>query len=140
MRMSRRDSSDEKWQNLKKRIIKRDKKMCRLMRVLSAQDFCTLIKKAPKKLLEKIDCAHVFGVSGHPHMCYKDLNIVLLNRYSHENLDNCRHPITGENITKEERDKWWEKIVGENTFKELSNCSTDRMCRDFEGGEDSING
>ena len=52
-------------------------------------------------------------------MCYNDKNVVLLNRYSHHNLDECCHPITGLPITKEEVDEWWKKILGEELFEVL---------------------
>jgi len=117
--MGRRDSSDERWQELKKKITKRDRKICRLSRILTVQEVIMITKKAPQKLLEKLDHAHVLSVGCFPHMCYNDKNVVLLNRWSHENLDNCKSPITGENITKEERDDWWKKIIGEQLFSEL---------------------
>jgi len=116
--MGRRDSSDERWKALKEKVSKRDKR-CRLMKILTAQEYLILRKKAPAKLLERWDHAHVIGVGSHPHMCYNEKNVVLLNRYSHENLDNCRNPLTGEPITREERDDWWRRIVGDTIFEEL---------------------
>lgn len=129
--MGRRDSSDVKWKRLKEKIDRRDRNTCRLMRILTVQDMHLLLRKAPRKLLERLDHAHVFGVGSFPHMCCHDLNIVLLNRYSHENLDNCRHPITGEPISRVERDGWWKKIVGESVYEELEKCSY-KFCENTE--------
>ena len=121
--MGRRDSTDERWKALKEKITKRDKSTCRLMRVLTAQEYLLLRKKAPSKLLERLDHAHCFGVGPHPHMCYNEKNVVLLNRFSHENLDNCRNPITSEPISREERDNWWKRIIGESIYNELEEVS-----------------
>jgi hypothetical protein len=52
-------------------------------------------------------------------MCYLDENIVLLCRQVHHALDDCCHPITGETITKEERDSYWKRIIGETLYEKL---------------------
>lgn len=117
--MGRRDKDDLKWQKLKERVNKRDKRFCRLIRVLTAQECLKLKAKAPHCLLNRLDHAHCFGVGPYPDMCYIDSNVVLLNRYSHENLDNCRDPITGDPISREERDSWWVRILGEKVYKKL---------------------
>ena len=44
-------------------------------------------------------------------MCYDEDNIISLNRYSHENLDSYRDPITGKSITREEVNKWWVRLL-----------------------------
>ena len=67
--------------------------------------------------MSRCDPAHVFGVGPYPHMCYNQKNVVLLNRYSHECLDSCRDPIRGTPISREERDEWWKKIVGEELYE-----------------------
>lgn len=136
--MGRRDNKDKRWRSLKEKISKRDKNTCRLVRILTAQEFYLLLKKAPKKLIERLDHAHIFGVGSFPHMCYNDLNVVLLNRYSHENLDNCKDPLTGENITKEDRDEWWKRIVGENIFRDLEECSYRNTCEEEEDVDEKI--
>lgn len=128
--MGRRDSTDTRWKALKEKITKRDKCTCRLMKILTAQEYLLLRKKAPSKLLERLDHAHVWAVGAHPHMCYNEKNVVLLNRYSHENLDNCRHPITSEPITREERDDWWKKIVGAGVYEELEETAYRRQCKE----------
>jgi hypothetical protein len=59
-------------------------------------------------------------------MTYLPENVVLLNRYSHDALDNCQHPITGVHISKEERDGWWKKIVGITTYTKLEEISREK--------------
>jgi hypothetical protein len=44
-------------------------------------------------------------------MMYDANNCVLLNRYCHENLDNMRHPITGDPLNYDERQAWWARIA-----------------------------
>lgn len=121
--MGRRDSSDVRWKALKEKITKRDKSTCRLMRILTAQEYLLLRRKAPSKLLERLDHAHIHGVGTHPHMCYNEKNVILLNRYSHECLDNCKDPITAEPISREERDNWWRRIIGDVIYEELEESS-----------------
>lgn len=70
-------------------------------------------------MLKRLDAAHIYPVSQYPGIMYNDANIVTLNRYSHDNLDNLRHPITGDPITYEERQEWWEKIAGPDQWASL---------------------
>ncbi len=121
----RRDKNDTKWKNVKEKVSKRDKS-CRFIKKLSVKEYLLLQKVAPRKLLETLDHAHVFAVSLVPSLCYDERNIVLLNRYSHHNLDNCKHPITGEMITREERDSFWKRIIGETTFLALEEQATSK--------------
>lgn len=108
----RRDSSDIQWQHVKEEVRLRDRGADRLLKVITLKEGLLLQKKAPRALLLKLDAAHIFPVSIYPDIMYNKDNIITLNRYSHENLDNMRHPITGEPITYEERQSWWEKIAG----------------------------
>jgi hypothetical protein len=113
----RRGADDLQWQQLVKNINKRDKK-CRLLKILSLREFLLFSKNA-KGLLSICDPAHIFGAGPYPHMIYLEKNVVLLNRFSHECLDSCKNPITGEAISITERNKWWEKIVGTETYQYL---------------------
>jgi hypothetical protein len=115
----RRDKNDKRWADLVKLISSRDK-TCRLIRTLSYREFIILQRNAGI-LLARCDPAHVFGVGSHPkdELIYNPKNVYLLNRYSHEMIDNCKNPITGINITKEERELWWIRIIGDTKYKEL---------------------
>ena len=113
--MSRRDSSDERWQEVKKEVRSRDK-TDRLLKVVTAKEYLKLKKIAAPALLQRLDAAHVFSVSSHPQMCYDVDNIILLNRFSHENLDSCKDPITGERISPQERDDWWRRLIGSEQY------------------------
>ena len=113
--MSRRDSSDERWQEVKKEVRSRDK-TDRLLKVVTAKEYLKLKKIAAPALLQRLDAAHVFSVSSHPQMCYDADNIILLNRFSHENLDSCKDPITGERISPQERDDRWRRLIGSEQY------------------------
>lgn len=110
--MHRRDPNDQKWQKVKTEVISRDKSD-RIFKVLNAVEALILKKKA-KGFLDCLDPAHIIPVSANSAIMYEACNIVLLNRYSHEMLDHCKHPITGECITKEEVNKWWVRILKGN--------------------------
>lgn len=120
----RRGSDDTRWQSLKEQVKKRDHG-CRLIPLLSVKEFLIFQKNAKGKA-SHCDPAHVFGAGPFPHMIYMLENVVTLNRYSHDCLDNCQNPLTGERITREERDKWWERIVGVETYQHLLDISTRR--------------
>jgi hypothetical protein len=105
------------WSSLRKKIHMRDKH-CRLVEVLSAREFY-ILKRNAGQLIGRCDPAHVLARSRAPHMKMNEDNIVWLNRYSHEMLDTCKSPISGECITREERDLWWKRIVGEEMYTKL---------------------
>lgn len=107
----RRDKNDLQWQKVKEEVRARDKNQDRILRVLTIKEALLLQKRAPRIQLEKLDAAHIWPVSIYPDLMYDKNNVVLLNRYSHENLDNMRDPVTGESITYEERQAWWERIA-----------------------------
>ncbi len=113
----RRDAKDKHWQDVKKEVLKRDKN-CRLCKVLSAREGLILKENAGIRI-SMCDPAHFLPVSTHPELLYDVNNIYIINRYSHDNLDNCRCPLTGKPITKEERDNWWKRIIGEETYTNL---------------------
>jgi hypothetical protein len=116
----KRTNEDIRWQEVKEQVFKRDKGCCRLLRIVSARDFLILQKNA-RGALKLLDPAHVFAVGSHPELCYEIDNVVVLNRFSHECLDSCKDPITGERITFEERELWWEKILGRISYSLLKN-------------------
>lgn len=112
MQNIKRTSKDAEWQAVKEKVYKRDTK-CRLSMVLTPQEYMVL-KKHAGNMLEQLDPAHYHSVSSRPDLCYKSYNIVALNHYSHSNLDSFKHPLDGSEITSEEVDWWWERILKGN--------------------------
>jgi len=117
----RRDSSDLKWQELKAKVRKRDLGKDRIMRVLSMKEALILQKNATPSQLQRLDVAHIFPVGAHPEMCYEISNVVLLDRYAHECIDNMKDPITGKIMTMEQNLAWWERICGPEQWRALMN-------------------
>lgn len=115
----RRDKNDLEWKKVKKKVTMRDRGLCRFLRVCPAKDAIALYKIAPSNWVERLDHAHICPVSIYPELCYEEDNIVLLNRWSHHNLDDCKHPVTGKPITREERDEFWKRIVGTEVYTKL---------------------
>lgn len=109
----RRDSKDPEWKRVKKEVKDRDNGQCRLSRILPLRDLLILNKNAGH-FIDTIDCAHIISVASNPKIMYENCNIVLLNRYSHTNLDSGKDPIDGHDITKEEVNAWWVKILKGN--------------------------
>jgi hypothetical protein len=119
MNPQKRSKDDLEWVALKEKVIKRDKSKCRLSSILSLKEHLLLMKCGPLKMLRTLDPAHVFSVSTHPELCYEELNVVTLNRFSHTCLDNGLSPITGHIITREESIGWWKKIVSNEVYSIL---------------------
>lgn len=117
--MGRRDKDDEQWQELKKRVRKRDRNRDRILKIATAKEALTLKRLAPVSLLKALDCAHLKPVGRYPYLCYDIDNVYLLNRWSHENLDSCKNPFTGAQITYEEREEFWKRIAGEVIYTRL---------------------
>ncbi len=109
----RRDQNDGRWSRVKEGIRSRDGGICRLLSVLTYKEALFLKKKAGP-MLGVLDPAHYLPVSKRPDLCYDPYNIVLLNRYSHECLDDFRNPVTGAHITAKEVNKWWVRILESN--------------------------
>ena len=104
---------------MKAKVRKRDLGRDRILRILSVKEVLILQKNASRAQLQKLDAAHVFAVSTHPEMCYEVNNVVLLNRFCHESLDNMKDPITGRPISQEENLAWWERILGPTQWEAL---------------------
>lgn len=112
MSVPKRSSSDKKWQEVKDRVFTRDQSD-RIIKILTPQEVL-ILKKNAGRFLNILDPAHYLAVSKRPDLCYKSYNIVVLNRYSHDNLDHFRDPVTGVTITEEEVQKWWVRILKGN--------------------------
>lgn len=114
----RRDSQDKEWQAVKQFVYDRDKGTDRIVPVLRIQEAHDLRRNAGH-LLQILDPAHVVPVSKASSMCYDEDNVILLNRYSHDNLDHNRCPVTGRRLTRNQVHQWWARIVGVQKYKEL---------------------
>jgi len=115
----RRDPNDKEWKLLKKRVSIRDKGKCRLIKILDFKEYLMLRTITNNQGLNILDPAHVFPVSLYPWMCYLDDNVILLNRKSHDWIDSGLSPITGKNISKEELEYFWIRIIGQDLYNKL---------------------
>jgi hypothetical protein len=118
-----------KDQIIQQECLKRDRNRCRLMGILTYNEMRELVNNSIPLLLNKLDCAHVFGKNAYPKMRYVIDNVVLLNRVSHNWLDSGKSPINGKTITVEEKQVWWERIAGKKIYNRLSEI----IREDFDG-------
>jgi hypothetical protein len=93
-------------------------RVCALLSRLAVAKIA-ILKENAGGLIYTVDPAHIFGRGAFPHMADDEDNIVWLNRYSHGNLDTCRDPISGTQITDEKRKEWWVWLVGQERYKRL---------------------
>lgn len=101
---------DTKWMSVQTIVWERDKGKCRLISLLSGDDYRTLLASSGG-LHKTLDCAHIKSRGSHPELKYDPNNVVLLNRFSHSMLDSGRHPLTGKVCTPEEHEYWWTRII-----------------------------
>lgn len=89
------------------------KSICRLWRTLTEEEkqIFLEVNKDNLHLCQILDMAHVEAKSIRPDLKYLVENVVLMNRLSHSFIDFAKSPLTGENITNEERNNWWNRIV-----------------------------
>jgi len=113
------DTKDEKWVNIRNKVFTRDGNSCRLIEVLNPVEIEELHKRAGKYFLSILDPAHIFSRGAYSKLYYDPDNIVVLNRYSHSLLDNAKHPIFGNPISKDEREMWWIRILGKRHYENL---------------------
>ena len=117
---------DIRWNELKKSLPR----CCQLMSRLAEEGlgvYRQIIVEESHGLYKTIDMAHVFPRGGYPHMKYLSENVVSLNRFSHNNLDSLRDPITGDPITESIREQWWRFIIGSETYDMLLKISRERV-------------
>ena len=127
----RRGPDDKEWQKVKRIVKKRDKDRDRILAVLSVKEVLLLRKNAPASQLAILDPAHYRGVGEDLSLCYVPEKLVLLNRFSHEHLDDGKSPITGDPITKAERQEWWERILKRNPAQ-YNYLKTNDILQSFE--------
>jgi len=111
--------NNREWEELKSNL---DLTQCLLIEKLLENNYRSAVvelKNNAAHLINVIDPAHVFGKGAHPHMKYDLDNVVPLNRFSHSMLDQNRDPISGEQISSEDKSGWWMFIVGNKTYQEL---------------------
>ncbi|MDR2408520.1 MAG: hypothetical protein LBE13_10495 [Bacteroidales bacterium] len=86
---------------------------CRLLKLLSSEEISEW-KKNQNGLGGILDVAHIFGKGAFPWMRFDEKNVVTLNRFSHNCLDNGKSPIDGKTITDSQRKLWWRRIAGDD--------------------------
>jgi hypothetical protein len=86
---------------------------CRLLKLFSAEERAEW-QRNQNGLGVILDAAHIFGKNAFPWMRFDEKNIVTLNRFSHNCLDNGRSPINGKAISDDLRKAWWRRIASED--------------------------
>jgi hypothetical protein len=86
---------------------------CRLLKLLTLEEF-TEWQKNQNGLGGILDAAHIFGKNAFPWMRFDKKNVVTLNRFSHNCLDNGKSPINGKSIPYDLREAWWQRIAGDD--------------------------
>lgn len=92
------------------------KKYCQFWKCLSPEEqkqFTNFVK-GKEWMLNTIEVAHIKGKGAFAELKYDPDNAVLCNHYSHSLLDIHKSPLTGEDITDEERTSWFRRMKEHN--------------------------
>lgn len=116
---------DEKWQVIKEKEFKRDNYQCQLLKKLNYSEKKIFEENTPKTQRENLDPAHILRKSQYPCYYYNTKNIITLNRASHNRLDHNQDPLTGRQISRNEVELWWKRIIGKSRKEFLSNLEED---------------
>lgn len=114
-----RGPNDKRWKDLVNSTRIKYSHKCQLINKLTVQERYILANNAKTSQLVTTDPAHIIAVSQNRGMMYDEDNIILLNRYSHEQLDFKCSPIDGRPLSTEAWHKWWARIVGPTKYREL---------------------
>jgi hypothetical protein len=117
------DKSDDLL--LYENILERDKG-CRLLSILIVSERIAW-NSHQNGMGGILDGAHVFSKGAYPWMRYEPKNVVTLNRFSHSCLDLNKSPIDGHLISTIEKIKWWQRIIGKETWDYLEELSRNRI-------------
>lgn len=110
---------DELWIEMVELVKIRDNCECQFLKLSSEDDRKWFYKTYPYNLIQTLDIAHVIPRSKSTKLYYDLDNLRVLNRVSHGFLDTYKHPLYGTPISREDRDNWWKKIIGEDTYNSL---------------------
>lgn len=102
-------------------VLARDKH-CRLLAVLSPSERAVW-NEHQNGMGDILDGAHVFGKGAYPWMRYESRNIILVNRFSHSCLDLGKSPVDGHSVSAEEKQAWWQRIIGQEEWNYLNEFS-----------------
>ncbi len=109
---------DEKWEEVKKKVWERDNNTCQCTRAMSIIE-CNKLKTGDSNTPSIKDVCHVVPRSLCKKLYYDMDNLVLMCRLFHDRLDSYKHPVTGESISREERDCWWVRIIGRERWSKI---------------------
>lgn len=112
------ENGETQDQKLRKELLKREKS-CQLFRILTIDEKLKLKNNNIYVDYKNCDTAHVFNKSSYPWMRYELKNVVLLSRIFHNRLDENKNPITGKQMSREETNNWWIRIIGKETWDYL---------------------
>ena len=116
---------DPRWAELCKKIDKRDRHD-RLMDCVTPGE-----ARIAKNLVKRLDRCHILARSARPDLIYNENNILKLNRTSHNRLDNCQCPLTGEPIARNVRNWWWYRLIEKTTVLYEENTDYQKLIESF---------
>lgn len=112
------NDKDERWENIRNDIGK-ECLLIKRLREYGMEEELEELDRNGSFLIKTVDGAHFLSRSKYPSLIYYPDNVIPLNRYSHSMLDTYRDPISGEQISKEEHDSWWEFLLGEEKYNRV---------------------
>jgi hypothetical protein len=128
----RRSTKDPRWQDLKARVDRRDRRRCRALACLTITEAKAVLNST--EFNKKLDRAHLFAASQYPELIYTDDNVVLLSHTFHERFDQYRDLITGDVDDSLNRHFWWQfRIMSRAAIKYDEAFDYELACRRLVG-------
>ena len=109
---------DDKWVTIRTNVYKRDGYRCRLLSKLSVDEL-NIVRPQLVGQNTTLDAAHFIPRSKNEQAKYDVTNVITLIRMFHSRLDAQQNPLTGELISKLEKNRWWKRILGESEYERL---------------------
>ena len=103
----RRDSSDLKWSECKRKVKERDGNVCQICKCLTGKEVKETKKHCSSYLFSVFDPAHIYPVSVYPNMMYDENNVMTLCRNHHTMIDDYRDPVYNYHIYENKVFYYW---------------------------------
>lgn len=113
----RRGPDDKQWQEVKEKVRILDAAGCIFCRCMNFQEKNIQLAQVRNCDTEipanftTLDPAHHIAVSSNAKIMYDVDNVYLVCRFHHTRIDNRQNPYTGEKITAEEQEAFWQRAM-----------------------------
>lgn len=103
---------EEAWKKVREEVDKRDHHRCQCCACLSVSEMF-IFRKTKRKFEDHLECAHHIPRTYKATYC-DPKNLAMLCPEHHFRIDHFLDPVTGKQMTHEDRERWWKRILKDN--------------------------